>query len=75
MRPFGSLTEVMPQQTVTHPQTGLADGHVAAKGSVVQTVREVQTVRGVAGEQEPKLGPLQVRLAVLLIPRVRAQAR
>ena len=50
--------EVMPQQTVTHPQTGLADGHVAAKGSVVQTVREVQTVRGVAGEQEPKLGPL-----------------
>ena len=50
-RPNSSLspTGATPQQTVTLPQTGLADGYVAAKGAVL-------SVKGVAGESKPKLG-------------------
>ena len=49
LSPSRSLTGVNPQQTVTLPQTGLADGYVAAKGAVL-------SVKGVAGESKPKLG-------------------
>ena len=53
---------VTPQQTEPLPQTGHADGPEAANGAVA-------TVKGVAGETEPRLGKGQIQQAGLMALR------